>query len=120
LWPANADLYSAFPLIDSLVTDYSSLHYDWIFHSDRGAILYAFDQEEYEREDRSLLYPFDENVAGWRARSFDELLELIESGRALDPHPDVPKVREKFWGAEAGPASPRIAAAIEDGLRKRG
>ena len=116
LWPANIDLYSAFPLIDSLITDYSSLHYDWIFHSDRGAILYTFDQHEYERDDRSLLYPFDENVAGWRARSFDELLELIESGRALDSDPDAPRVREKFWGTAKGPASPRIVAAIEKRL----
>lgn len=119
LWPASTDLYSAFPLTASLITDYSSLHYDWILRSDRGAILYTFDQEEYERADRSLLYPFDENVAGWRARSFEELLELIQSGRALDPNPHVARVREKFWGTEAGPASPRITAAIEDGLRTR-
>lgn len=116
LWPQDADLYSAFPLIDSLITDYSSLHYDWIFHSDRGAVLYTFDQAEYERDDRSLLYPFDENVAGWRARSFDELLELIESGRALEPHRDVPRVREKFWGDAEGAASPRIVRAIEERL----
>ena len=116
LWPNDADLYSAFALIDALITDYSSLHYDWIFHSDRGAILYTFDEEEYQRSDRSLLYPFNENVAGWRAQSFDELLELIATGRALSAGPDVAKVREKFWGNAEGPASPRIVATIEERL----
>lgn len=119
LWPRDTDLYSAFPLVDALVTDYSSLHYDWIFHSSRGAVLYTFDQAEYERDDRSLLYPFDENVAGWRARSFDQLLELIETGRALNPHPDVTRLRHKFWGDSEGPASPKIVSAIEERLSDR-
>jgi CDP-glycerol glycerophosphotransferase (TagB/SpsB family) len=114
LWPADTDLYSAFPQIDALITDYSSLHYDWIFHSDRGAVLYTFDQEEYEREDRNLLYPFNENVAGWRAKDFDELVALIESGQALQAHPDVPRIRDKFWGNAQLPASARIVATIEE------
>jgi CDP-glycerol glycerophosphotransferase (TagB/SpsB family) len=118
LWPHEADLYSAFPFVDGLITDYSSLHYDWIFRSDRGAVLYTFDQQSYESADRTLLHPFDENVAGWRARNFDELLELIVTGRALEAHPGVPAVRRKFWGSEEGPASPRIVAAIEEGLRQ--
>jgi len=117
LWPNGTDLYSAFERIDGLITDFSSLHYDWIFHSDRGAVLYTFDADEYERQDRSLLYPFDDNVAGWRARSFDELVELIGSGKALDPHPDVPRIREKFWGKRDTPASPEIVAAIEERLK---
>jgi CDP-glycerol glycerophosphotransferase (TagB/SpsB family) len=117
-WPAGVDLYSALRSIDALITDYSSLHYDWIKHSDRGALLYTFDQQQYEAQDRSILYPFEENVAGWRARSFDELLELIATGQALDPHPDVPRVRAKFWGSETGPASPRIVTAIEERLKR--
>jgi CDP-glycerol glycerophosphotransferase (TagB/SpsB family) len=116
LWPENTDLYSAFSQIDCLITDYSSLHYDWIFHSDHGAVLYTFDQNEYERQDRNLLYPFNENVAGWRAEDFEQLLELIESGQGLRAHPDTPAIREKFWGIERGPASPRIVAAVEERL----
>ena len=116
LWPRETDLYSAFAQIDGLITDFSSLHYDWIFHSNCGAMLYTFDQDEYERHDRNLLYPFDENVAGWQARTFDQLLDLIESGRALEGHPDVPRVREKFWGDRRTPASPAIVAAIEERL----
>jgi CDP-glycerol glycerophosphotransferase (TagB/SpsB family) len=117
LWPGETDLYSAFAQVDGLITDFSSLHYDWIFHSDRGAILYTFDQDEYERQDRNLLYPFDENVAGWRARTFDQLLELIESGKALEKHPDVPRIRGKFWGDRRTAASPGIVAAIEQRLQ---
>jgi CDP-glycerol glycerophosphotransferase (TagB/SpsB family) len=116
LWPRDTDLYSAFPLIDALITDYSSLYYDWIFGSDRGAILYTFDQHEYERNDRALLYPFDENVAGWRARTFDELVQLIATGCALSTVPDVRRIREKFWGTAVGAASPRIVAMIEEQL----
>lgn len=117
LWPSDTDLYSALPAIDGLITDYSSLHYDWIFGSDRGAILYTFDQDEYERHDRSLLYPFEENTAGWRAATFGELLHLIGSGQALQPHPKVANIRQRFWGENEGAACPRIVAVIEERLR---
>lgn len=119
LWPRDVDLYSAFPSLDGLITDYSSLHYDWIKQSDSGAVLYTFDQAQYEAQDRSLLYSFDENVAGWRARTFEELIELIGSGKALQSHSDVPRLRAKFWGDQTGPASPRIVAAVEAYMAKR-
>ena len=112
-WPPDLDIYSSLSQIDALITDYSSLHYDWIFYSSRGAVLYAPDAEEYARHDRSLLYPFEDNVAGKVARSFDDLLALLASGEALLADPDLPLVRERFWGHEQGPASARVIAAVE-------
>ena len=116
LWPEQTDLYSCLDSVDGLLTDYSSLHYDWLFHSDCGAALYTFDADEFVNRDRTLLYPFDENVAGWKANNFAELVELVVSGRALRQHPGALQVRRRFWKNLDGPASPRVVEAIEQRL----
>lgn len=112
-WPEGVDLDTSLPALTGLITDYSSVHYDYIFHTDRGSVLYMFDELEYSATDRLLIYPIAENTAGWRAGNFDQLVQLIESGEALKPHPDVPRIREKFWGSPAAPASKRIVEHVE-------
>jgi hypothetical protein len=96
------------------------VHYDYIFHTDRGSILYMFDEEEYTANDRLLLYPIPENTAGWRVRTFDELVQLIESGKALQAHPDIAEIRRKFWGSSEGQSCERIVAHVEQVLSERG
>lgn len=116
-WPQGVDVDASLPHLTGLITDYSSVHYDYIFHSAKGSILYMFDEDEYTSSDRLLVYPLRENTAGWRAENFDELVRLIESGDALAPHDDVARVRAKFWGEATGPASPRIVDHVERVLR---
>jgi CDP-glycerol glycerophosphotransferase (TagB/SpsB family) len=118
LWP-KVDLDAALPHLTGLITDYSSVHYDYIFHRSMGSILYLFDEEEYLSADRLLLYPLRENTAGWIASSFEELLHLIASGAALQEHARLAEVREKFWGRTQAPASPRIAAYVDELLNQR-
>ena len=120
LWPAGVDVDASLPHLSGLITDYSSVHYDYIFHSAKGSILYMFDEQEYTSSDRLLLYPLRENTAGWRAENFEELIRLIESGEALAPLDEVAPVRAKFWGEADGPASPRIVDHVEQLLRARG
>jgi CDP-glycerol glycerophosphotransferase (TagB/SpsB family) len=112
-WPEGVDLDASLPHLTGLITDYSSVHYDYIYHSDRGSILYPFDEADYRAQDRLLLYPYAENTAGYRAASFDELLALLDSGEALRPHADVTRVRRKFWCDAAGPASERVVHHVE-------
>jgi len=119
LWPPGVDVDASLPHLSGLITDYSSVHYDYIFHSAKGSILYMFDEDEYTSSDRLLLYPLRENTAGWRAENFDDLVRLIESGDALAPLDDVARVRAKFWGETVGPASPRIVDHVEQLLRAR-
>jgi CDP-glycerol glycerophosphotransferase (TagB/SpsB family) len=115
-WPEGVDLDASLPHLSGLITDYSSVHYDYIFHTDRGSILYMFDEEEYTANDRLLLYPIPENTAGWRVRTFDELVQLIESGKALQAHPDIAEIRRKFWGSSEGQSCERIVARCVEGF----
>jgi CDP-glycerol glycerophosphotransferase (TagB/SpsB family) len=107
-WPSNIDPSTYFTRLSGLITDYSSVLYDYLFLRDDGAILYTYDIETYLTEERPLLYPFAENTAGLRADSFKALCTALETGRALEPCGKAATIREKFWGGCAAPASPVI------------
>lgn len=88
------DIYPLLPYTDILITDYSSILYDYLLMDNKKVILYLYDYSEYVN-DRDFNYPFEENVAGEFAYTFDELLDVIKNNQY-----DVtayPFIREKFW-----------------------
>ena len=119
-WPPGVDVYNYLGEFDGLITDYSSVLYDFLAVRTQGAVIYAFDLEEYLAKDRTLLYPFEENVAGLWARSFDDLCGLIERGLGhleVDSH-KAEVIRDKFW-AGGGMASPKIYQHVRSQLATR-
>jgi len=119
VWPAGLDLYPVLDQIDCLVTDYSSMLYDYIAVAGSGVVIYAYDYERYVAEDRDLAFPLAENIVGRRADTFAELCEVLRSGAALAelPADRLAELRLRFWGS-AEPvsrlASPAIAGFVLD------
>lgn len=101
------DIYPILPYTHVLITDYSSILYDWILMKDKDVILYLYDYEEYVRE-RDFFYPFDENVIGKRANDFESLCSCIESGDYALPADERNQLVDKFWGKTAGYDSSRM------------
>lgn len=120
VWPDEIDVNAYLADCTGLITDYSSVLYDYLFVRPRGAILYTFDFDQYVSSDRSLLYPFDENVAGLRVSSFSELCEALHNGAAFDAglEPDIERIRNRFWGGSKRPASPAIVEFVERRLAR--
>lgn len=97
LFPSNLDVYPLFPYTHVLITDYSSVLYDYILMEGKSVILYLYDYQEYLNE-RDLFYPFDENVVGKRVYTFEELLATVD-GHDYDMDESKRKeLIEKFWG----------------------
>lgn len=71
------DLYPLLPYTDALITDYSSLYFDYLL-LDRPVIFYPFDKEQY-RSTRGFNLDYDAVTPGPVATEFDELLAAIES-----------------------------------------
>lgn len=109
-WPDKIDIHAYLQRFTGLITDYSSILYDYLAVKEIGAILYTFDYDEYLSTDRSLLYPFEDNVAGLRVSDFDELCRVLENGDALSPQlkSKALEIRNKFWGGSSKPASSAI------------
>ncbi len=118
MWPAGIDFQTYLHEFDILITDYSSVLYDYLATGAKGAILYTFDMDEYLSVDRGLLYPFEENTAGARARDFEELCFLLEHGVPDDEDTrlQTEEVRRKFWGGSPSPASPAVVNFVESHL----
>ena len=121
-WPAEIDFNAYLPQFTGLITDYSSVLYDYLFERRTGSIVYSFDYDEYLSQDRTLCYPFEEHIAGLRVSTFDELCDALESGAAFDPalSGDVERLLDLYWSGSKRPASPAIVDYVERRLASAG
>lgn len=95
--PGTLDVYPLLPYTQVLITDYSSVLYDYILMKGKEVILYLYDYREYLNE-RDLFYPFDENVVGKRVFDFDDLLRVIDQHDYRMDEDERSRLIEKFWG----------------------
>lgn len=63
---------------DVLISDYSSTYIDYLL-LDRPLIFYNFDYQDYLKNDREMYYDYDEVTPGYKAQTFDELLDELDS-----------------------------------------
>lgn len=78
------DINDMLPMIDRLVTDYSSIMYDYCVFED-GALFLAPDLHEYENLDQGLFVPYATEIPGAILRDWNQVLEHIKSRRFADP-----------------------------------
>ena len=108
LLPSILDIYSILPYTDVLITDYSSVMYDYILMEKKDVILYLFDKEEYVNE-RPFIWSFDDMTFGHRAYSFETLLELVRDAGLCPDEAEKAVLVEKCWGETRHDVSERIA-----------
>ncbi len=110
--PKASDVYPYLPFAHLLVTDYSSVYFDFLL-LDRPVVVFAFDEARYKAAERDLILDFDTYMPGPRAKTFDELLaHLSAEPPALTP--EQKHVRHLFWGDYAGGASRALTAKIRE------
>lgn len=99
--PNDTDVYPMLPLTHTLVTDYSSIYYDYILIPGKRIVLFPFDQEDYLIRCRDLAFDFDEYTPGRRARTFDELLHILEGNeQSCTDDEDIKRIRQLFWATD--------------------
>lgn len=60
-----------------LITDYSSCYVDYLL-LDRPVGFYCFDLYEYQKNDRELVFSYDDTTPGFKAFTFDEFYDQLE------------------------------------------
>ena len=93
---SSADVYPILPYTDALITDYSSVLYDYILMKGKGAVLYLYDRDDFVK-DRDFYFPFDENVIGQKTYNFEQLLEAVSQGPQPLPESERTALVRKFW-----------------------
>lgn len=90
------DVYPLLPFIDVLITDYSSIYYDFILLKDKFTILYPYDLEEYLSSSRDLAFPYDEYTKGELVLNFSTLLSVIKD-KSFTANSEASSLKELFW-----------------------
>jgi CDP-glycerol glycerophosphotransferase (TagB/SpsB family)/glycerophosphoryl diester phosphodiesterase len=76
LLPGSADVYPLLAHTDALISDYSSIFFDYLL-VDRPILFYAYDLEEYQRLSRSLYEPYAAVTPGAHATTADQLTARV-------------------------------------------
>lgn len=71
------DVYDVLREFDFLITDYSSVYFDYLL-TDKPIIFAPFDMEDYVENDREFYYDYDDMTPGPKARNWGQVLSLIE------------------------------------------
>lgn len=72
LIPPEADPYPFLELTDILITDYSSIYFDFLL-KDKPIIFFDYDRKEYLEHSREMYFSYEEYTPGWKASTMIEL-----------------------------------------------
>ena len=96
----NLDVYPLLPFTNCLITDFSSIYYDYILMKHKQIILYLPDYSNYIAKDRDLAFDYDKYTIGEKIYTFEDLLSAIldhNSIKSTDSE-DISSIRKFFWG----------------------
>ena len=111
--PPSGDLYPLFEHIDVLITDYSSICFDFL-HLDRPIIYFPYDLETY-REKRGFYLDYESATPGPKAHDFDELVDTLYSVCERDEYNEErAEVYREIFKHRDGMASQRIINSVQN------
>lgn len=93
----DIDIYPILPFTDCLITDFSSVYFDYLIMEGKQIILFIPDFKDYTSKNRELLYPYDTVMRGSHAKNFNEFITLLS---IKDPYFEVDgigEIRKLFW-----------------------
>ena len=110
---SKADVYPVLPFTDTLITDYSSILYDYLLMEGKDVVLYLYDYEDYVKE-RDFYYPFDDNTVGSIAVCMDELIALLQNGVPSLDKARRREITDRFWGQSTACSSSEMILSFFD------
>ncbi len=104
---SRVDVYEFLPYTDALITDYSSIYFDYIL-LDKEIVFYAFDYSEYLVKDREMYFNYSDITPGEIVYTFDDLLKILNNFYTLNHTKDRKELRDSLWDYKDGNASQRV------------
>lgn len=102
------DLYSFIKDTDILVTDYSSIYFDYLLLR-KPIILAPFDKDDYCRASRPMYFSYDDNIEGIQAHDWNEFIDIVENNKFYTPSQGV---LDKYHYYQDGNSSKRVTEYI--------
>ncbi|MDC0336315.1 CDP-glycerol glycerophosphotransferase family protein [Pseudodesulfovibrio sp.] len=110
---STSDIYPFLPLIDVMITDYSSIYTEYLL-LDRPVLFFWKDFAEYMSHDRGFQFPFEEMCPGPKCRTAEQLFEALAAAlEGEDEWKDARRaMRDKAFLHTEGGACERIAELL--------
>ncbi len=108
--PAKVDLYPLLPFTHGLITDYSSIYFDYMLLN-KPIVFYAFDLENYTKL-RGFYFDYSEVTPGPVVKDFDALINLLQNVASWKIDDTYRQLRKKFWKYADGNSSQRLAEFV--------
>jgi len=86
----NIDLYKLIPFTDCLITDYSSVFYDYLL-TDKPIIFFPFDYQDYIIN-RELYFDYNSFILSDKVFTFEELLNKLGNIESIDKLKEIKKL----------------------------
>ncbi len=109
LYPSGKNIYPWLADAETLITDYSSIAYDFLL-VDKPIIYFQYDKQDYLKLRGNTLVSDSDFIAGEVALTIDELLRLLTDSAAANTEL-VSALRDKFWLGNK-PACPLILKEV--------
>src|SRR5699024_7307479 len=107
-----ADIRELYLIADMLITDYSSVFFDYA-NLRRPMLFYVYDIEEYRDILRGFYIDFEKEALGPLIKTTDELInEIKQLEEGFEVTENIEAFYDKFWSLEAGRASGRAVNRI--------
>ena len=110
----NMDLYEILPHTDMLITDYSSVYFDYLLLN-KPIVFINTDLEKYRETRGLLLEPYDQWTPGLKVREFEELIKVIKNSFSEDTFIKQRKeLIDIFHTYKDGKSTERLEAFIKE------
>lgn len=96
----QVDIYPLLPYTNCLITDFSSIYFDYLLLQDKQIILFVPDFDDYIRKSRALKYSYDDVMKGRKIVDFLSLVECLSEDNPCFEIPKLAEVRERFWNPQ--------------------
>lgn len=114
LYPETNDIYPLLKCSHLLITDYSSVYFDYLLVN-KPILFFVYDQQEYLSCRGDFMLDFDLNTPGQKCRNMVELYASILEELEYDKYSfQREKLKEKLYTFHDSNASSRICQRIED------
>lgn len=77
-YESQSDIYPVLKYTDILITDYSSVYFDFLL-VDKPIVFFDYDYEEYSSNMNGFVYDYEENAPGEKVKTQDDLEKSIEN-----------------------------------------
>ncbi len=119
---ADTDPYVFLETADVLITDYSSIYFDFLL-ADKPIVFFDYDLEEYLRDSREMYFDYEKFTPGEKSRTQEELEQALL--KACNPDEEFLKeygvfrrsVKEKVFNNTDKMASKRMTEDVKNMLR---